>query len=470
MKSHRVSHCLLFFLCTYSTALAKDPNPKIEYNPTKILEAHEKLSSRPTKPKICKTIQANPEHDGYLKIGLIGITYIHKVIKGARLSDPNISKTQTFNDDTTSILMEKVAKRGGDIVVLTADNYPFVHETTVRGKPIAWHKEERTVSTYIGSSWDHAGYTITDRITVHVADDWEKIPAVEYGTTSYGTVWRHDPELITWIKERQIRIQKYNELERRYQNNAPSSEFLVPIKLSLDPLEYGYMDKKSGNIVLRGLENAYGFSEGLACIRINGLMGFIDAQGKTAIQPQYSFAADFSEGVGCVSKGQYWFNSKSGYINKEGILVIPLIFDGARRFSEGLAGAGAGDLRTDAHRFGFIDKTGHWVIQPSFLGVGQFSEGLAPVSVGTLKSYKFGFIDYAGKFIIDSKFDRAWEFSEGLARIKINKKFGYIDKTGKIIIAPQFDDATEFKNGLAQVKIGKQEGYVDKTGIVTIKP
>ena len=470
MKSQVTSYCLLFLLCTYSSALAKDANPKIEYYPNKNLEAHEKLSSRPSKPQIYKTIQADPEHDGYLEIGQIGITYIHKVINGARLSDANISKTQPFPKDTTSILLEEVAKRGGDIVVLTADNYPYVRETTIQGKPVHWHKEERTVGTYVGSSWDHAGYTITDRITVNVADDWEIIPAVEYGTSSVGTAWRHDPELITWIKERQIRIQKYNELERRYQNNAPSSEFLVPIKLSSNPLEYGYMDKKSGNIVLRGLENAYGFSEGLACIRINGLMGFIDDQGKTAIRPQYSFAADFSEGVGCVSKGQYWYNSKSGYINKAGILVIPLIFDGARRFSEGLSGAGEGDLRTDANRMGFIDKTGHWVIPPSFLGVGQFSEGLAPVSVGTLKSYKFGFIDHAGKFIIDHKYDRAWEFSEGLARIKIDNKFGYIDKTGKIIIAPQFDDATEFKNGLAQIKIGKQEGYVDKTGLVTMKP
>lgn len=46
-------------------------------------------------------------------------------------------------------------------------------------------------------------------------------------------------------------------------------------------------------------------------------------------------------------------------------------------------------------RYGFIDKTGKIVIKPEFDYVGPFSEGLAVVWIGN----KYGYIDKTGKYI-----------------------------------------------------------------------
>jgi hypothetical protein len=47
-------------------------------------------------------------------------------------------------------------------------------------------------------------------------------------------------------------------------------------------------------------------------------------------------------------------------------MVIPPRFNGAERFSEGLAAVLLGEENADTWPWGFIDKTGKMVIQPQF--------------------------------------------------------------------------------------------------------
>jgi hypothetical protein len=133
-------------------------------------------------------------------------------------------------------------------------------------------------------------------------------------------------------------------------------------------------------------------------------------------------------------------HGKFGYINTAGAIVIPMQFEMALPFSDGLAA-----VKVDS-KWGYIDKTGKFVIEPQFRGAGSFSEGLAPV--GNFDFFRVtrsgeeegppvtGFIDKQGKMAFSVPFDSSYGFVNGIARIRIDIKSGYIDKTGKYVWQP----------------------------------
>lgn len=194
-----------------------------------------------------------------------------------------------------------------------------------------------------------------------------------------------------------------------------------------------------------------------------GKFGYINTKGEVVIQPQFSQAWFFSEGlaVACIESG------KCGYIDETGKFVINPQFEFAGRFSEGLAAVIA------EGKLAYVDKTGKFVISPQFqlryrkeLFLSIFSEGLAGVRI----SDKVGYVDKEGKIIINPQFDDGLPFMENLAAVRLGGKWGYIDKEGKIVVNPQFEKAYPFVNGLAGVKIGNQWGYIDTTGKIAINP
>jgi hypothetical protein len=94
------------------------------------------------------------------------------------------------------------------------------------------------------------------------------------------------------------------------------------------------------------------------------------------------------EPVLCSSFGQ----CRIGYIDKTGKMVIEPKFSAAKNFSEGLAPVALfGDHEGHSPVFGswvYIDKTGKIVISTEFRDAKSFSEGLAPVMIGG----KWGYI------------------------------------------------------------------------------
>lgn len=65
----------------------------------------------------------------------------------------------------------------------------------------------------------------------------------------------------------------------------------------------------------------------------NEKWGCVDTQGKVIVQPQFSEARDFSQGLAAVCQSEkHW-----GFIDKNGKLVIPAIYLSAQPFSEDVA-------------------------------------------------------------------------------------------------------------------------------------
>jgi hypothetical protein len=73
---------------------------------------------------------------------------------------------------------------------------------------------------------------------------------------------------------------------------------------------------------------------------------------------------------------------KYGYIDTTGSLVIPLNFNNARSFSEGLAPAS-----NQKSFWGYIDRSGNWVIKPAYDFADSFENGKARVMKGSAVSY-----------------------------------------------------------------------------------
>jgi hypothetical protein len=125
--------------------------------------------------------------------------------------------------------------------------------------------------------------------------------------------------------------------------------------------KFGFIDKTGRLVIGYQFDDADGFREGLAPVKVGKLWGYVDKTGRFAVEPQFSNASWFSEGLAAVSVGDSW-----GFIDKSGKLVINPQFMGAvGSFSGGLALMWALDSTNFLH-YGYIDARGNVVISPQF--------------------------------------------------------------------------------------------------------
>ena len=81
-----------------------------------------------------------------------------------------------------------------------------------------------------------------------------------------------------------------------------------------------------------------------------------------------------------------------------------MIYDGASYFSQGLAPVRTGDYQTG--KWSYIDKTGKTVLPLKYDAANAFKDGIALVCI----QGKYGFINKTGKLVIPAEYDYAYEF------------------------------------------------------------
>ncbi len=234
---------------------------------------------------------------------------------------------------------------------------------------------------------------------------------------------------------------------------TPFTEGLARVKLEG---KWGFVNQSGKEIIPLKYSLVLPFSEGRAgfyigeessIARLSFPWGILDKFGNEVLSPSiyYNFES-FSENRACVDK-----NLKSGFIDRNGIEVIPTQFDSVDSFKEGMARVGV------AKKYGFINRNGE-AITPLYYDVctSSFSEGLAKVEL----SGKYGFIGIDGKKIIPVKYEWAWDFREGLAVAELNGGRGYINKISEFVISPDYRVALEFSDGLAIVVKNYDIAYV----------
>ena len=116
--------------------------------------------------------------------------------------------------------------------------------------------------------------------------------------------------------------------------------------------------------------------------------------------------------------------TKAGFIDKTGKEVIPVVFDYADSFGDGLA------LVAYKGLFGFINHKGQEVIPYMFQGAGIFSE-TTPSLAGVMLFGKWGFINKEGKVVIPFIYDKIGGFFQNdCIEVQVKAERYFIDTDG----------------------------------------
>lgn len=264
-----------------------------------------------------------------------------------------------------------------------------------------------------------------------------------------------------------------------------SNRVLLPVEVKG---KWGYINS-DGEIVIEPRYSYAGkFSDGLAPVRINNnenekeKYGYINLSGEVVIPFQFEDAKEFSEGLAVVR-----INQKYGYVNTEGRIVVEPLFKKAWKFSNGMGRVLQDVTEKGADLYGFVDKSGKIAIKPQYVFALDFHEDLAGFAVEVGEKLKMGFLNKEGKVVIKPTFNVVGDFSEGLAVVSKkaksyifegnifideekskNRKVFYINKDGNIEIRGNFQTASSFSEGLAVVEIKNKSGFIDKSGKIVI--
>ncbi len=236
--------------------------------------------------------------------------------------------------------------------------------------------------------------------------------------------------------------------------------------------KWGFINLKGEVVIPFQFQNAYGFSEGLASVKVNEKYGYINPGGEFEIAPDFDYARYFYKGSAIVGQNnlEYLINTRGEKITqgssdmamlnddyvvyKQGalygikdisgkILKAPFMSD-FFGYSEGLAGVKI------QGKWGFMDENFNLVIAPKYTEklVYAFHNGYARF----MQNGKVGMIDKTGKVTIEPVYEELYELSEGLIAFSQNRKWGYMRLDGEIVIAPQYLRADNFKYGMAIVQ------------------
>jgi len=286
-------------------------------------------------------------------------------------------------------------------------------------------------------------------------------------------------------------------------SNLNRSMYPIGIKRELIPYrcdgKWGYFDQDGRVRILPYFDDADGFSEGLAGVRIADRWGYINDQGTMVIAPEFEFVGPFYNKVAIVEnvKGNYILinqngmmiksiqeqfkidepielaisnhgliririEDKIGYLNYNGEIVIPPRFAEAGPFNNGLAW-----VRFETDHYCFINASGETVINlPANFIPDCFSEGLA--AIRDRNSLKSGYIDAKGNIVIEVNLSNLDYFSEGLSVVYRDGKMGYINSSGQLAVTAQYDEAFPFINEVALVTIQDRSGFINKNGEIVV--
>jgi len=266
---------------------------------------------------------------------------------------------------------------------------------------------------------------------------------------------------IFWVKRhhdiQELPLVEEKSTEAPLNNKVSTTEVLIDTLKARESIqkeansspEDAHQKVKKEHLSNRTYDSQEDFEDGLAKVEINGKYGFINKQGIEIIPLKYDYIKGFSHGLCGVQ-----YNGRWGFIDRTGAVIIPFKYSYVGFFCND------GTVVVELNGVGIIDRSGKTIIPLKYDNADCFSEGLAWVAMNG----KYGYIDKSGKIVIPFKYDRTGYFSEGLASVQIDGMRGYIDRTGKLIVPVVYDNAFPFTNGTAEVSQNGKTFFINKLG------
>ena len=221
--------------------------------------------------------------------------------------------------------------------------------------------------------------------------------------------------------------------------------------------KYGLIDTLGRVRVDLAYDEIGAFKDGRLAVKRNGLWGFVDQDGVEVIPCRFRRVNPFSEGYATVQHKRQW-----GVIDREGKVVVEFRFKALGMFSDGLAFA------REKFRTGYINPRGAYVIEPRFDKALALEGGVARV----VENGKYGLINRQGRFVLRPHYSKIEAYNEyGLATVQYgrnNIRYGLIDRSGKLVTTRSFRQIRPFFEGLAAVKYKDKYGFIDTRGYLVI--
>lgn len=245
--------------------------------------------------------------------------------------------------------------------------------------------------------------------------------------------------------------------------------FLYPAALkTAEGTKWGYINKDGSFIIKPQFDNAMDFQDnGLAIVVKGNLSGIIDRYGRFIVPLKYSSITQFSEGRAAVidDTGFRVIDVNGQIITSKSYSYISMYQNGRAVFNN-ISAEGSS-------LYGYLDRQGIEVIPMQYMTAGEFKNGQAVVQI---KDNQFALIGLNGEILYTYNYASVINPGDGLLAFQpdANSKYGYIDVSGNIIIKPQFSVALAFSNDRAVVNISgdisNMYGLIDKEGNFIIEP
>lgn len=182
--------------------------------------------------------------------------------------------------------------------------------------------------------------------------------------------------------------------------------------------------------------------------------GFADETGKIVIPMQYDKAWQFKNGLAKVER-----NNRYGLIDKSGKIIIPPQYNELNYFTDKL-------LRTRYNnQYELFDTQGN-IISNKYDFIGNIDYGFAKIK----QKDKYGLMDKNGKIIIPCEYDDILTLTKepDLIAVKKNNAWGFVDKNNHTVIPFIYEQVWHFHNGFAKIRNNQQYGIIDLTGKIII--
>jgi hypothetical protein len=231
------------------------------------------------------------------------------------------------------------------------------------------------------------------------------------------------------------------------------------------------------------------------------LWGLQRSDGSWLVRPQFDRVNAFGDGLARVRK-----DGKTGFIDRDGQLVIPTVFDEAWAFAPGSARTAARQARS----VGTIDRTGAWIFQMEARGIRPAisSDSGTPYGWHFERRERWGLLDLDGHVVLEAEFDHPiqrcadghlvivkdgqWLYfrSDGISLrppnngrilgsgcaspapyvVKAGDKFGLMDGDGKEITPLEFDALVAAATGIWNAKRNGKWGRIGPDGYWLLEP
>lgn len=240
-------------------------------------------------------------------------------------------------------------------------------------------------------------------------------------------------------------------------------------------LAYGYIDTSGDIVVKPQFEYANDFSDGLAVVKpTGGGYAIINKDGKVLKTFNFNYLGNFKDGLLVYQEKQ---DSKYGYIDEKGNIVIKPQFTYAQDFKEG---RGVVNISQDpiVNQYGLIDRNGKFIVNPQYNDIQVLGEGMLALGIPINKEYSFIGSKYAiagedGRPLTEFVYYGVDKFNNGIVSVYDNTQTFFIDKTGKRVAGlPKVDGSGTLTllNNLVKVDVDKRLYYTDRDGNIVYKP